>query len=832
MSIPSQPDSVQVALPLPIPQTFTYRVPEALRSRVMPGHRAVVPFGNRILTGVIVNIEETPEEPSVELRDIIDLPDEIPALTPELLKLTRWMADYYLCSWGEAIRAALPSGIELESQRMVFASGRTDSLPTTPLEEEVLAYLIREGPTPVARLQRVFSGRVTAHILRRMERGGLVHIGSFLQHPRVRIKTEAHVRPVPELASPQALRQIQQQLRGARQKAILDVFIQALETGASTVLPRKVLLQCAGASAGSLTALIKRGILEQVDQEVTRSYLEDEPPSASPPPFTPHPDQEAAIRTILEGMKHERYHTYLLHGVTGSGKTAVYIEVLHEVLASGKTGIVLVPEIALTPQTVQRFRKHFGEQVAVMHSRMSAGERYDAWRAIRHGQASVVIGPRSAVLAPVERLGLIVVDEEHEPSYKQFDPTPRYHAREVAIMRAYMNNCLCILGSATPSLESYFNAMRGKYTLIAMPRRVPTAAGDTLPLPDVRLVDLRDARKKRRMEGPFSRTLLEAIDERLTRGEQIILLQNRRGFAPVVECPSCGWSPRCQDCAVTMTYHRSKHQLRCHYCGRTQRMPSRCPECQEPELELLGTGTQRVEEDLQKRFPEARILRMDLDTTGKKHAHSRILEQFRQGKADILLGTQMVAKGLDFHRVTLVGVIQADTSLLLPDFRAGERTFQLLTQVAGRAGRGPLGGEVILQTRYAEHPAIRYAARHDYESFARHELQERKAFFYPPYGYLIGLSFRGTHEASVESYALAFSMALQEKLGTDVSVLGPEQAFVYRIKKLYRYQTLVRAPLGVPRQDVKQAIREVETALGPPPRGVRLVIDVDPHSFI
>ncbi len=830
MHISPQPESVQVALPLPLSQTFTYAVPESLQSRIVPGHRVVVPFGNRILTGVIVE-EGGETEERTELREIIDLPDDIPALTPELLRLTRWMADYYLCSWGEAIRAALPSGIELESQRMVFPSGRATVLPTSPLEEEVLAYLLREGPTPVEKLQRVCSRRVTSYLLRRMEQAGLIHMGSFLQTPRVRIRKEAILQPAPSLASPNALREVQQQLRGARQKALLQVFIDALEAGKPAIFPRRTLLKQAGASAGSLTALIKRGILEQSEREVSRMFL-NPIPASFPPPFIPHPDQKAAIRAILEGIQEERYATYLLHGVTGSGKTAVYIEALHETLASGKTGIVLVPEIALTPQTVRRFQTHFGNRVAVMHSRMSPGERYDAWRAIRHGRASVVIGPRSAVLAPLENIGLIVVDEEHEPSYKQFDPAPRYHAREVAIMRAYMNECLCILGSATPSLESYFNARRGKYTLVAMPRRVPTPDGTTLPLPRVRLVDLREERKKRRMEGPFSHTLLEAMEERLSRKEQIILLQNRRGYAPVVECPSCGWSPQCRDCAVTLTYHRKKHQLRCHYCGRAHSMPSRCPECQEPALELLGTGTQRVEEELQRLFPEARMLRMDLDTTGKKHAHSHILEQFRKGEADILLGTQMVAKGLDFQRVTLVGVIQADTSLLLPDFRAGERTFQLLTQVAGRAGRSSLGGEVILQTRYPAHPAIQCAARHDYERFARHELQERKAFFYPPYGHLIGLSFRGTPEDAVEAYALSFSMALQEKVGTEVSVLGPEQAFVYRIKRQYRYQTLVRAPMSVPRRRVKEAIRELETSLPPPSRSVRLVIDVDPQSFI
>ncbi|HYG69777.1 MAG TPA: primosomal protein N', partial [Anaeromyxobacteraceae bacterium] len=416
-----------------------------------------------------------------------------------------------------------------------------------------------------------------------------------------------------------------------------------------------------------------------------------------------HPAQAAALGEIEGALAAGRPRTFLLHGVTGSGKTEVYIRAIRAALAQGKTALVLVPEIALTPQTVRRFRAHFGDRVAVLHSRMSDGERYDAWRAIRDGRYPIVIGPRSAVFAPLENLGLVVVDEEHEASYKQFDPAPRYHARDVAVMRAHRAGAVCVLGSATPSLESLANAKAAKYRLLKMPERVPVRGKQPAPLPPVRVVDLAREKEVRRLKGALSHDLRNAIRARLDRREQVILLQNRRGYAPVLTCDDCGFTPHCRDCAVSLTVHKPRRQLRCHYCGWTERQPDACPKCGSGALALLGAGTQRVEEELAEAFPEARVLRMDLDTTARRGAHRRLLDAFGSGEADVLLGTQMVAKGLDFPRVTLVGVVNADTGMLLPDFRAAERTFQLLAQVAGRAGRRDLPGEVILQTRNPGH---------------------------------------------------------------------------------------------------------------------------------
>ncbi|MGI9175315.1 MAG: replication restart helicase PriA, partial [Rhodothermales bacterium] len=665
--------TVQVVLPLPLDEAYTYLVPESLQVAAKVGCRVLVPFGPRQLTGVVVGHGGAAD--GHRLKPILDVLDEEPSLTSELLRLTRWIADYYVCSWGEKIKAALPSGRE-----------EKDGRP-----------------------------------------------------PQVRIKKENHLRLAPPFRTSGAVRDLKEQLRGAKQIAIVETLADVGETG----LRQADVLAEADASAASAKALMERGIVEQIKKEVMRSPLDAMEAPGRPTAHVLNGAQQAALAQIEAAIEGEAFQTFLLHGITGSGKTEVYIAALRRVLEAGKTGIILVPEIALTPQTVRRFRAPFGDQIAVLHSRMSLGERYDAWRHLRSGRFTVAIGPRSAVLAPLENLGLIVVDEEHESSYKQFDPAPRYHARDVAVMRAAMNRSVCVLGSATPSLESFANAQSGKYTLLEMPERVPVPGRKAAALPDVRVVDLTLEKKKHRLEGALSEPLAEAIRERLGRGEQTILLQNRRGYAPVIECAACGWSPLCRDCSVTLTYHKAKRHLRCHYCGRTARLPQVCPKCDAPELTRLGMGTQRVEEELAVRFPGARVLRMDLDTTSRKGAHHRLLGRFRRGEADVLLGTQMVAKGLDFPNVTLVGVVNADAGMLLPDFRSEERTFQLLTQVAGRAGRAELKGEVIFQTRNPEHAALRFATTHDYAGFAGEALPERKVFGYPPFGRVVGVEFRG-----------------------------------------------------------------------------------------
>ncbi len=798
---------------------YTYRVPEAMAEEAVPGARVLVSFGRRQLTGVVAERAEGSPEGLKALTDVLDAR---PALTPELLALTRWTADYYLCAWGEAIKAALPSGTEVESRRVVYGLAPPAAWADDKRGQKILGALRERNGTglPVAALADVLGRKtVPQNLLRRMEAAGVVRVEDEVQEARARVKTARHLRLV-ETA----------EVRGTRQQALLDY----LEDADGDVLQADA-LAATGAASGTVKSLEDRGIIEAFDAEVERRTDGlDREPAEAPANVVLHPAQTAALGAITSAIDGGRAETFLLHGVTGSGKTEVYLRALRAALDRGKTAIVLVPEIALTPQTVRRFRAHFGDRVAVLHSRMSAGERLDAWARIRDGVYPIVIGPRSAVFAPVENLGLIVVDEEHEASYKQFDPAPRYHARDLAVLRAHRAGAACVLGSATPSMESVANANAGKYTRLEMPERVPVRGPDgtthaPAPLPPVRVIDLAREKQVRRLKGALSHDLRLALTDRLAKGEQTILLQNRRGYAPVITCEDCGWTPMCTDCAVSLTVHKASHNLRCHYCGLAERLPRECPACGGPDLRLLGSGTQRIEEEIADVFPDARVLRMDLDTTSRKGAHRRILEQFGRGDADVLLGTQMVAKGLDFPRVTLVGVVEADTGMLLPDFRAAERTFQLLAQVAGRAGRHELEGEVLLQTRNPDHPAIRFALTHDFHGFALGELAERLALGYPPHGRLVGIEVKGPESgptmALAERWGAALGREAQKVAG--VEVLGPVPAFVGRVKRWWRVHLLVKAPRQLPASVLAQIVTTVRDRVGAP-GGHRVNVDVDP----
>ncbi len=749
---------VAVLLPLPLPLPFTYRVPDELTTRVARGCRVLVPFGRRRLTGVIVEVNTG--APDVEqVKSILHVLDDEPSFTGELLDLVRWIADYYVCSPGEVIRAILPPG----------------------------------GPG---------DGR------------------------GVRAKIEKHVRFANSYRHGRAVDELREELLGAKQIAVIECLAGFRSEG--DVEPRQAdLLARADAPHSTVKSLLRRGIIEVVEKEVLRTPFEENG-NADLPDLKLHPAQLDALAKINEAVDAGSFHPFLLQGVTGSGKTQVYVEALKRVLAKGRSGIVLVPEIALTPQTVRRFRAHFGNRIAVFHSRMSQGERFDAWHALRRGRFDVVIGPRSAGLVPLTNLGLVIVDEEHESSYKQQDPAPRYHARDVAVMRAYMNDAVCVLGSATPSLESFLNVRTGKYTLLHMPERVPRPDGELATLPEVRIVDLRVEHNQGRLRGVFSKSLISAVKERIGRNEQVILLQNRRGYAPLVQCRACGWMPECPDCSVSMTLHKSRRHLRCHYCGRTARIPASCPGCAAPDLDVFGTGTQRVEEELEEYVPEARVIRMDLDTTTGKNAHEKHLRRFGEGKADVLLGTQMVAKGLDFGRVTLVGVINADTGMMLPDFRSEERTYQLLSQVSGRAGRAVLPGEVIIQTRNPDRSIIRYARDHDFNAFADAALAERRKLGYPPFGRLAAVEFKGPDEGRVGDLARKWTAELRRH-SAGAEVLGPEPAFISRVKRQYRYHTIVKATRQTPLQEILRAAVE---GFGDPPSKCRVNVDVDPVGIL
>lgn len=788
----------------PVDQLFTYCVPDEMADDAVPGVRVIVPFGIRTITGIIAEVEEGDGK---GLKDILDIPDPIPAFSPDMMRLTRWISGYYVSSWGEVLKAALPAGISVESKQVVRLIDSPNNIP-----EDYRALLRHAGDRPVV-VEALQKKGLTMYRLNKLAEAGHIRFEQELNAPKANIRTIPYVSLVHIPETPP---------KGIKQRAILDVLTSLKKNGIEASELAEVLRK-AGASRSSVNTLEKNGIVSIVEKETIRTPFEDLP--EVPLNHRLHHSQKSALNAITDELADESQRTFLLHGVTGSGKTEIYIRALRETLQRGKTGIVLVPEIALTPQTVSRFRAHFGDQIAVLHSRMSHGERYDAWRNLRSGRFTVAIGPRSAIFAPLENVGLIIVDEEHESSYKQMDPAPRYHARDVAVMRAHMENAVCILGSATPSLESFHNAQRGKYTLLSMPERVPVAGHDAAPLPTVQIVDLAREYKIRRLPGTLSHQLKEAIKVRLKKKEGIILLQNRRGFSPFVTCKSCGHTPECPHCAVSLTYHRYGNKLTCHYCGHTERQPGICPECGEDDLAQIGVGTQRVEDELQEIFPEARILRMDMDTTSRKNAHHRILKDFGDRKADILLGTQMVAKGLDFPHVTLVGIVDADTSLFMPDFRAAERTFQLLMQVAGRTGRGDLRGEVILQTRRPDHAAIRFATTHDYAAFVHGELAERRELGYPPFGRMANVEFRGTEESATREYAQSWTDKLLA-LKPIVDVYGPQTPVVTRIKQHFRFHTLLKAPEDISPNYLPRIISNVGQVTG---HKVRVAIDIDPQ---
>ncbi len=819
--------ALHVALPVPIDRTYAYEPPEDLSEQaIAPGTRVLVPFGARTLTGVVVKHGPGKNK----LKAVLDVLDDEPSFSDEMLKLTRWIADYYVASWGLVLKAALPAGIEVESKR--FIELLDDERPPSSEREAkaVVEILRRVGPVTFDQLNRHTLKPISLSKLKRYEREGWIAFREVIGKAKVSVMTSPYVRLAIDPSDEDAWQELLDGVRGAKQRAILDVLAQRNDD--DLWVEKRDLLSAAHASGASLNSLVESGKVLSEDREVVRTpfglVASDR---VRPGQYELNEGQRTALDRILASIRAESFKTFLLYGITGSGKTEVYIAALKEVLQRGKTGIVLVPEISLTPQTVGRFRAHFGEKVAVLHSRMSLGERFDAWRKLREGEFRVVVGPRSAVLAPLENIGIIVVDEEHEPSYKQFDPAPRYHARDVAVMRAHMNGAVCLLGSATPSLESYHNAMRDKYELLSMPDRVPLASGLPAALPTVRRVDLTKEMMKGVLEGSLTDPLRKAIQVRLERGEQVMLLQNRRGFAPVVECPACGWVPQCRDCAVSMTMHKRRRHLRCHYCGYTERIPVRCAKCGNDELGLHGVGTQRVEEELEELFPDARILRMDLDTTSTKDAHFRILKRFESGDADILVGTQMIAKGLDFPRVTLVGIVNADTRLLMPDFRASEHTFSLLAQVAGRAGRAELKGEVILQTRNPRHDVIQRACRHDYGGFASVELAERSQLQYPPFGRLVAVEFKSKDERGGEAAATQWTDNARSRIGAGARVLGPEAAFISRIKQHFRYQTLIKIPAGSDPEPIKDALRKVDAELNFG-QAVRVSIDVDPIGLL
>lgn len=801
-----------------IDRAMTYRVPDDLAGSggraIERGSRVLVPLGPRWATGVVVDFRDRTDVDNV--RAIGMGLDPYPALPEGLLETCRWIAGYYQCSLSEVLGAALPAGIHTQSgQRITLADPDADTPGGLDTRQRAVVDCLRaDGPLSVRQLEKRV-GRGARAVVHGLCRSGLLNAEQAMSRPRTTVKTERVVRLLPDDPNWLAAELPAIERRAPRQAQCLTLLDEAGGSLPASDLTRQ------GIDSAIVRRLVERRLLEVTEREVRRDPYAGETES-TPEDVEPTEQQAAALADILEDVDAARFRTHLISGVTGSGKTLVYIRAVAHALERGRGAIVLIPEISLTPQTVSRFRAHFGDTVAVLHSGLNEGERYDAWRDLREGRKRIVVGARSAVFAPVADLGLIVVDEEHDGSYKQDSPAPRYNARDVAVVRARTEGVPVVLGSATPSLESWHNAGEGKFNLIRMDRRV-----DDRPMPAVTVVDMRHE------SGLFSTALHERIVDRLERRELTILLQNRRGYAPYIQCAGCGEALRCTACHVSLTQHgpAGRARLVCHYCAHSLPVPRACPACGEGKLRMLGAGTQKIEEVIARQFPSARVLRMDVDATAKKGAHRRILDAFGRGEADILLGTQMVAKGLDYPGVTLVGVISADTGLNLPDFRAAERTFQLLTQVSGRAGRGDRPGEVVVQTYKPDEDAVLLARSHDFEGFAAAEQPLRRETGFPPYSRLALLLFRGPNEAEVAERAGQCGDVVRAAGIQGVDVLGPAQAPLSRLQGRYRYHLILRsgshAALG-------RTIRVALDRFGGrgTRRSVTLDVDVDPVSML
>jgi primosomal protein N' (replication factor Y) len=811
-------------------QLFTYEVPEHLRELVKVGAQVLVPFGPRTVVGVVAGLTDHSERG--DLKQIEAVLEDVPALPEDALPLARWISDYYLCELGEALRPFLPEG-------MNYRIGRRVRLGEDPIPPSVLEH---PEAGPVARALAAAGREVSLGALRRMvppvrlQRGlrllrsrGLIVERATILPPKAR---ERQVRLVEVAVGPEEVERYCEE-RGARSRARAAALRAALESGAVAATD---LAAEAGVSVSAVQGLVKEGMLRARWAPVRRRpWSEAALVGGAAPELTP--EQGEAVKAIGEALELGRAESFLLFGVTASGKTEVFLRAIERVLYTGEQAIVLMPEISLTAQQVGIYRARFGERVAILHSGLSVGERWDEWQRVRTGEASVVIGARSAVFAPTPRLGLIVVDEEHESSYKQ-EQAPRYHAREVALKRGELNGCPVVLASATPALESFYDAAAGKHRLLRLPRRV-----DERPLPRVQVVDMRTGKGQ---PAILSSPLRQAMAARLREGEQVILFLNRRGFATFLLCPTCGEGLRCPDCGVAMKYYQGARQVRCHHCGLARVAPEKCGRCGGHQIRFNGFGTERVEREVQGLFPWSRPGRMDRDTTARKGAHVRIVGEFRKAETDVLVGTQMVAKGFDFPGVTLVGVISADTSLNLPDFRAVERTFQLLTQVSGRAGRGEKEGEVVVQTYRPEDGSIRAAAAHDYEGFYRSEIEARRELNYPPFSQLVNLVVSGEvdEEAAGRAQRIAEALRRAASVGggvpgsagvspapwqeeSRVTVLGPAPAPLAKLRRRYRWHVLVKGAKG----EAREVVREALAALAE--REVAgLAVDVDPVSLM
>ena len=810
------PAFAEVALPLPLRRTFTYRLPPHIGRSVQLGARVLVPFGKRNLTGYVVHLHtDLPDDLAIDesaLKNAAELIDAEPLITPEILKLTQWAADYYFASWGEMLKAALPAGINSASETIfsITASGREkfdEIYEKRTAAREILGFLSENGETTRREIEQNVSFVGVKRALADLVKTGFVEQGQRILTTRVRPKRRKAVR----LISPST--NDQKPLSDAQKR-----IVETLATHGGEMLFTN-LLENANVGGSTINTLAKRGVVEVFVHEVLRDPL-----SASPTvqvgEFVLSEAQNTALNQIERAISADNFKTFLMHGITGSGKTEVYIRAMKYALERGRSSLMLVPEIALTPYFSQRLRSVFGSKVAILHSSLSSGERFDEWRRLRSGAAQIAIGTRSAVFAPLHDLGFVVVDEEHDSSYRQHE-MPFYNARDAAVMRANFAGATIVLGSATPALESFANAQNGRYGYLHLPDRIGSRK-----LADAEIIDMREVFRQAGKDVTLSPQLLESIRETHAKREQIIVLLNRRGFSQFVLCRSCGESLRCKNCDITLTFHRRREKLICHYCSYEVNVPEKCPFCESEFLHFVGDGTEQIEDKLKKKFPDMRIERIDRDTVQRRREMEKLLHAFSKGEIDMLVGTQMLAKGHDFPNVTLVGVISVDLGLGMPDFRSAERTFQLLTQVAGRAGRGDKPGRVLVQTHDPDAPVIAALVSGDVQGFYAAETEARRDAAMPPFGRLAAIVVSAEDAGEAETVARRIGNAAPQVEG--MAVFGPAPAPLAMLRGRHRQRLLVHAARVL---DVQDVIRDWlgEVDWGPK---VRVSVDVDPYSFL
>lgn len=814
-----------VILPLPLYRYFTYRIPADMQGRLRQGHRVVVSFGrSKFYTAIVVALHDT-EPQGYEVKEIATLLDDEPIVLRPQLKFWEWIAEYYLCSVGDVYKAALPSGLKLESETSLSVNSDYEESAEEPLSEReavLMQVLSEQGRLTVHELEKLTGLRNTLPVLRRLVEREAIFVSERIR-ANYKPKTEVCIRLSFEPGNQEALRNAFELVkRSKQQETLLLSYLELshfMQPGNYTEVSRAALLERAGVSAAVLAGVVNKGVMLIYKREISRfakvmRHCADLPTLSS--------EQSRALNEICSAMRDKS--VTLLHGVTSSGKTEIYTHLIDNALKQGRQVLYLVPEIALTTQLTDRLQRVFGDKLLIYHSRFSDNERVEIWqKLLTDREPKVILGVRSSIFLPFHNLGLVIVDEEHETSYKQYDPAPRYHARNAAIVLAQMYDARVLLGSATPAIESYYNAQCGKYGLVELLTRYSNN-----PLPEVRTIDMREQRRKKLARGNFSEPLVQEVHKALEREEQIILFQNRRGFAPMVECRECAWIPKCTQCDVSLTYHKRDNRLVCHYCGYSCEVPRMCPACLQPTIEVRGFGTERIEEDVESIFPDTPLARMDLDTTRSRNAYQEIIDNFAEGKSKILIGTQMVTKGLDFDRVSVVGILSADTMLSFPDFRAHERAFQMMAQVAGRSGRGKSRGIVFLQTSQPETPVISQVIRHDYVGMYNEQLSQREAFGYPPFTRLIYIYLKHRDEAVLDTLSQQYATILRKVFGE--RVLGPDNPPVARIQSLYIRKIMLKVEVSASMAQVKDLLRQIyERSLADDRfKALTLYYDVDP----